>query len=133
MGQTKQKWTEEPWEIYKLKNDDSDRYADQWQVANKSPYAVCTTYTKADGERIIACTNALAGIEDPAKFVAEAKKCEDHKNYWLAEAAKFREQRDALLEAAGNYLSAFDEDRIDDRNATREILRSIVAKSQEKS
>lgn len=29
---------------------------------------------KANEERIVACVNALAGIEDPAAWVAEAKK-----------------------------------------------------------
>jgi hypothetical protein len=34
----------------------------------------CCLNAQADAERIVACVNALAGIEDPEEFVREAKE-----------------------------------------------------------
>lgn len=70
----KQKHTPEPWQLKGLQDDcvisrDYHPIADFWNtwlVGLKEE-------AKANAARVVSCINALAGIPDPAKFVAKAK------------------------------------------------------------
>lgn len=75
-------------------------------------------YNEADAARIVACVNAMAGIEDPAAFVEQAKDS----GFWgraaarngqkladtEAELATLKAQQDELLEASKEVLEQFE-------------------------
>ena len=62
----------------------------------------------ANAERIVACWNALAGVPDPAVFVAEAKQAFENINKLmagnLAKCDALRAERDRLRAAVQKYL-----------------------------
>jgi len=66
--------TPEPWSVWRLAPD-SDPEERSIIVAGPDGEAEVTgvVYSDADARRIVECVNALAGIDDPAKFVADAK------------------------------------------------------------
>lgn len=57
---------------------------------------VCMCWSKADAMRIVSCVNAMADIENPQKL---RETWEAVKHLELDQAIKYKEQRNALLEA----------------------------------
>ena len=123
MEQTKQKWTPEPWRSsHRVDYFPSCEGYEIIHGANWYAFAK----SKADANRIVDCINSLAGIEDPAKVVAEAKKTatrlEMAENLIKTDGV-IEKQRDALLKAAREVITfPFDQ-------KPREDLKDAVAKA----
>ena len=63
--------TPEPWEVY------SDKYSSLVVKAiseQKQNLVVSSGVNRADAQRIVACVNAMAGIEDPGAFMEVVKQ-----------------------------------------------------------
>lgn len=60
------KHTPEPWKVAEVWYD--------FMAVSDSGTEIFVQGTQADAERIVACVNAMAGITDPAAFVAAAIK-----------------------------------------------------------
>lgn len=156
MGQTKQKWTEEPWSV----RTTGTLYHSPW-IAQVKPKGskrehdpivdmeFDTDNDWADAYRAVACVNALAGEPDPAKFVAEAKKlkkqvCDSvaHLGELSKRADRAEEQRDALFEALRELREILETAGIEMKGDLPSFVRyeaacqkgaAAIAKAQEKS
>ncbi len=103
------KHTPEPWVYRPNEFDDWGFVRDE--IGNLCAVARCTHITpeevvsgkdpyKANGERIVACVNAFAGIEDPVAFVAKAKKAiQLCKKFAILNEAHYKDIAGFILEA----------------------------------
>jgi hypothetical protein len=127
MSETKAKWTEEPWEL------DEHGYRILATVKGFKPTAAhpefvvaqCSTYCcgesagqRANASRIVACVNALSGIEDPAAMreeLIELKSLVNSDKYdgsalcqmYLAQAEAFKAQAEEIGRLKAVILSGW--------------------------
>jgi hypothetical protein len=98
------KYTPEPWEwsksefngpvIDRLLQDECGIYP---PLGEAGPVAIASG--EANAARIVACVNAMAGIDDPEQWVAMAKTHIDASEYQSAQNRRLQEERDELLAA----------------------------------
>lgn len=115
-------WTKEPWESFEASGVTAVQQAGvftppviSWQGFDDSDRTI--EEHRANARRIVACVNALAGIPDPAAFMAEVREVlasapvlfqcgieyeeecatDDERNTALSTADEIRERIDALL------------------------------------
>jgi hypothetical protein len=76
-----QNWTPEPWEVDTVEDGPSGdviaRGMRQVGGSGINKGIEIEMFEEADADRIVACVNAMAGIEDPEEFVRTAKYHKD--------------------------------------------------------
>lgn len=108
----KAKHTPENWVVDECEDADKHftiRPADATVNGDTSAQPIATVYDRSHAERIVACVNACAGIENPADL---------------------RKQRDELLEALQHALDVMEIHNVGKGCSTQDAARTAIAKAK---